>query len=217
MSSIIRRAEFLLGIILVVSAIHYTSYFFEVPKLVKEVDSWLITNAVIIASIAVWVGIYTMTRRELLRVVKRRRGRLYSLWMVGLAWFMILVGLFLGREAVPFKFCTDAFVIPGDATIYAILVFYLTSSAARAFKIRDMESFLLMITAVLVFLKQAPVGEFFFPWVSPIGKWLTDNLAMAATRVFAISAALGGVVLGIRLMYGKEMAMIGLIRRREEE
>ena len=40
---------------------------------------------------------------------------------------------------------------------------------------------------------------------------------MAATRVFAISAALGGIVLAIRLMAGKEMAMIGLIRRGEEE
>jgi hypothetical protein len=40
---------------------------------------------------------------------------------------------------------------------------------------------------------------------------------MAATRVFGFSAALGGIVLAIRLLLGKEMAMIGLIRRKEKE
>jgi hypothetical protein len=108
-------------------------------------------------------------------------------------------------------------VVPGDATIYALLVFFLTSAAARTFKVRDVESSLLMIAAFITFMYQAPLTEYLLPVFSQPGLWLQNNLAMAATRVFGFSAALGGIVLAIRLLTGKEMAMIGLIRKKEKE
>lgn len=217
MSDIVRRKEFLLGIVLVVSLFIYIPYFFDVPDPVTAVESWLITTTVVILSVAIWIGVYTLTRRQVIKAQRRARGWPYGIWMVLLTFFMIVVGLTLGRDSPTFMFFANSFVVPGDATIYSILVFYLTSSAFRAFKIRDVESFLLMVTTFIVILKQAPMGEFFFPQLSPLGTWLTNYLAMAATRVFGISAALGGIVLAIRLLAGKEMAMIGLIRRREDE
>lgn len=217
MSSLIRSREFLLAIIIAVSFFIYFPYFVEAPKPIRDVESWLVSTTVVIASFAVMVSLYTMTRREVMRVVKRVRGWPYSLWMMALAWFMIIVGVTLGKDAVAFRFCADSFILPGDATIYAILVFYLTSAAARTFKVRDPESLLLLLGAFFVLMQQAPLGEYLFPWFGPIGSWLVNNLAMAATRVFTISATLGGIVLAIRLLAGKEMAMVGLITRREKE
>lgn len=217
MSDIVRRKEFLLGIVIVVSLFIYVPYFFDVPEPVTAVESWLITTTVVILSVAIWIGVYTLTRRQVMKAQRGDRGWPYGIWMVLLVWLMIVVGLTLGRESSTFMFFADAFVVPGDATIYALLVFYLTSSAFRAFKIRDVEAFLLMLTTFIVILKQAPAGELMAPQLAPLGTWLTNYLAMAATRVFGISAALGGIVLAVRLLAGKEMAMIGLIRRREDE
>jgi hypothetical protein len=216
-SDIIRRKEFLLGLVILVSIFIYVPYFFEVPELVTEIETWLITTTLVILSVAIWIGVYTLSTRQIMRARRGVRGWQYGIWMIILAWLMIFIGIFLGRSHPLFMFFADAFVIPGDATIYAILVFYLTSSAARAFKVRDLESFLLMLTTFIVIFKQAPLGELLAPWLAPLGTWLTNYLAMAATRVFGISAALGGIVLAVRLLAGKEMAMIGLIRRKEEE
>ena len=133
---------------------------------------------------------------------------------------MVIIGLGVGKTNVIFEFLQWAFVIPGDSTIYAILVFYLTSSGARAFRVNSLESALLTFGALFVLLKQAPLGEVLVPWAGPIAIYLQDTIAMAATRVFNMSMAVGSVVLAIRLMLGQEMALVGLVRRitgKEEE
>jgi hypothetical protein len=217
MSSLIKRQEFLLGIIVLVSALIYIPYFVDVPPQVKGVESWLISTMPIITATAVWVGFYTLLRRQAVRASRRVRGWFYGIIMAAMSIIVVVLGFTVGTNHQVFTFLTDSFVIPGDATIYALLVFFLTSAAARTFKVRDVESSLLMIAAFITFMYQAPLTEYLFPVFSQPGLWLQNNLAMAATRVFGFSAALGGIVLAIRLLMGKEMAMIGLIRKKEKE
>jgi hypothetical protein len=217
MSSLIKRQEFLLGIIVVVSALIYIPYFIEAPQPMVNVETWLINSTLIISSVAVWIGFYTLIKRQTVRASRRIRGWYYGVLMSVLAVVIVVLGFTVGTNHASFTFLTNSFIVPGDATIYSLLVFFLTSAAARSFKARDLESSMLMITAFVVFLYQAPMAQYLLPFFSPIGEWLTSYLAMAATRVFGFSAALGGIVLAIRLLMGKEMAMIGLLRRKEEE
>jgi hypothetical protein len=211
--SMLRRKEFFIVLILIVSLFIYVPYFFHVPPIMTEMEIWLTETTVIIASFAIWVGLITSTRREIVRIQRRRRGWYYSGLLLGLAWTMVLTGLLLGKQSTIYNFLQWAFVIPGDSTIYAILVFYLTSAGARAFRLRSLESTLLTFGAIFVLLKQAPLGEILAPWAGPVAVYLQDTIAMAATRVFSVSLAVGAVVLAIRLMAGQEMAVVGLIRR----
>lgn len=211
--SMLRRKEFFIVLILIVSLFIYVPYFFHVPQIMTEMEIWLTETTVIIASFAIWVGLFTSTRREIVRIQRRRRGWYYAGLLLGLAWTMVLTGLLLGKQNTIYNFLQWAFVIPGDSTIYAILVFYLTSAGARAFRLRSLESTLLTFGAIFVLLKQAPLGEILAPWAGPMAVYLQDTIAMAATRVFSVSLAVGSVVLAIRLMAGQEMAVVGLIRR----
>jgi hypothetical protein len=211
--SMLRRKEFFIVLILIVSLFIYVPYFFHVPPIMTEMEIWLTETTVVIASFAIWVGLITSTRREIVRIQRRRRGWYYSGLLLGLAWTMVLTGLLLGKQSTIYNFLQWAFVIPGDSTIYAILVFYLTSAGARAFRLRSLESTLLTFGAIFVLLKQAPLGEILAPWAGPMAVYLQDTIAMAATRVFSVSLAVGAVVLAIRLMAGQEMAVVGLIRR----
>jgi len=211
--SILRKREFFIAMLVVISIFMYVPYFFEVPQFMSDVEIWLTQTTVIIIAFSVWVGLYTSTRRELVRIQRRRRGWFYAGVLIALAWVMVLSGLLIGKEAIIYKFLQWAFVIPGDSTIYAILVFYLTSAGARAFRMKSLESTLLTFGAVFVLLKQAPLGELLVPWAGPVAIYIQDTLAMAATRVFNVSLAVGSVVLAIRLMTGNEMALIGLYRR----
>lgn len=219
--SLFRNRQFFVATITVISLILYVSYFFQVPDAITNIENWIIETIVIITTFAVWVGFITSTRREVVRIQRRRRGWYYAIIILGLSWAMVIIGLFISKTNVIFEFLQWAFVIPGDSTIYAILVFYLTSAGARAFRIDSLESALLTIGALFVLLKQAPLGELLVPWMGPTALYLQDTIAMAATRVFSVSLAVGAVILAIRLMLGQEMALIGLVRRvasaREDE
>lgn len=218
--SILRRKEFFVVMIVFISIFIYIPYFFEVPQVLTNLENWFMDTIVIIAAFAVWVGFITSTRREVIRIQRRRKGWYYALLILVLSWAMVIIGLGVSKTNVIFEFLQWAFVIPGDSTIYAILVFYLTSSGARAFRVNNLESGLLTFGALFVLLKQAPLGEVLAPWAGPVAIYLQDTIAMAATRVFNVSMAVGSVVLAIRLMLGQEMALVGLVRRvarRDEE
>ena len=218
--SILRRKEFFVVMIVLISIFLYIPYFFEVPQAMTNLENWFMDTIVIIAAFAVWVGFITATRREVVRIQRRRKGWFFAVIILVLSWAMVVIGLGVGKTNVIFEFLQWAFVLPGDSTIYAILVFYLTSAGARAFRVNSLESALLTFGALFVLLKQAPLGEVLVPWAGPIAIYLQDTIAMAATRVFSVSLAIGSVVLAIRLMLGQEMALVGLVRRvasREEE
>jgi uncharacterized membrane protein len=211
--SILRRKEFFVVMIVLISVFIYIPYFFEVPQVMTNLENWFMDTIVIIAAFAVWVGFITSTRREVVRIQRRRKGWYYAVIILVLSWLMVIIGLGVSKTNVIFEFLQYAFVLPGDSTIYAILVFYLTSSGARAFRVNSLESALLTFGALFVLLKQAPLGEVLAPWAGPVAIYLQDTIAMAATRVFNVSMAVGSVVLAIRLMLGQEMALVGLVRR----
>jgi hypothetical protein len=216
MSQFLRSKEFLLGLIILVQFFIYIPYFFEVPTPLKSVESNLLTMGIVIATFALLVGLYTITRREVLKISKRKMGWPLSVWLLIILYFMIVTGLVLGQASPAFSFFTTGIVVPGDATIYALILFYMMSAGARAFKMRDLQSSLLIIITVLVLLQQAPFTSYLYPGFNTIGGWLTDNLGMAITRTFAIISALGGIVLAVRLLTGKEMGITGLLKGKKK-
>jgi len=216
-SQFFRSREFLLGLIILIQFFMYVPYFFDVPSQVKSVESSLLTMGVVIATFALLVGLYTINRREILKISRRTKGWILSVWLLAVLWLMIVTGLVLGQTSVFYTFFTTGIVVPGDATIYAILVFYMISAGARAFKMRDLQSSLLIITTILVLLQQAPVTSYLWPGFVTIGSWLVNNLGMPITRTFTIISALGGIVLAVRLLAGKEMGITGLLKGKKKE
>ena len=166
--SLFRNRQFFVATIAIISLLLYIPYFFDVPQVLTDIENWIIETVVIITTFAVWVGFVTSTRREVVRIQRRRNGWFYAVIILVLSWTMVLIGLFVSKTNVIFDFLQWAFVIPGDSTIYAILVFYLTSAGARAFRIDSLESALLTIGALFVLLKQAPLGELLAPWAGPV-------------------------------------------------
>lgn len=216
MAEIIKSKPFLLGLIIVVQLFLYIPYFFQVPQVVKDIESSMLTIGVVIATFAMLVGIYTITRRELVKTSKRAKGWPYSVWLLFVTWSMIVVGVVLGQTHPLYNFYQNGIVLPGDATIYAILVFYMISAGARAFRMRDTQATLLIVVTVLVLLQQAPIATAYWSGFDTIGSWINNNLGMAITRVFAVITALGGIVLAVRLITGREMGIIGMLRSKKK-
>lgn len=206
-----------MGLLIIVSLFIYIPYFFQVPQAMIDIEVELRNWLTVINGFTCWLGVYYMSRRVITKVQKKDRGYQYQIILGVTAWATILIGLILGNEHTAFDFLSRGFMAPGDATIYAVVVFYLTSAAARSFKVKDLSSGLLLITAFAVIMKNAPFSEALFPGFAPYGTWFQDYLGSAASRVFSISAGLGSIVLAIRLLLGKEMAMLGLFSRKEAD
>ena len=104
LSSFIKSKKFLWGLAIAIQIFMYIPYFFQVPEPVKAVESNLLTMGLIIATFAMFVGVYTVTMREISRTRKKVKGWPFSVWMLFVLWFMVVTGVTLGQSHQSFQF-----------------------------------------------------------------------------------------------------------------
>jgi hypothetical protein len=85
----------------------------------------------------------------------------------------------------------------------------MASACARAFRARSTQASLLLVSGIIVLLGQAPLTGAYIPWFGDARLYLTSTFAMAASRMFAMSVTIGAIVLGVRIITGREVQAIG--------
>jgi uncharacterized membrane protein YccC len=123
---------------------------------------------------------------------------------------LMVVFAFFGRETGPYHWVMYAIVNPLSSVNYGILAFYMASTAARAFRARNIQSIMLLVTGFIVLLYQAPLTGAYAPWLEPIALYFGDTFGMAAGRMFLISVTVGAIVFGVRVLMGKEQSVLGV-------
>lgn len=103
---------------------------------------------------------------------------------------------------------------PMMSTMFAMLAFYIASAAFRAFRARNPEATLLLITATLVMLWRIPMGEIFLKSIHNdlpafINTYIMNGANMAVQRGIIIGAALGAAAMSLRIMLGIERTYMG--------
>ncbi len=189
----------------------------------------------IISSFAILLGQISLIQANVTRVAQRTPNWPY--YLAGLISFagMVVFGLLWGMEKTPgilghgegisqnlgskpFDYIFDYVYMPLSATMFSLLAFYIASAAYRAFIIRNFESNLLMITAVIVMLGRTSFATWLTSWIPD--SWgilqlprLTDFIMQypntAAQRAILISAALGVVGSSLRIILGIERSYLG--------
>lgn len=202
------RKEIPLLITLLSGLIYVIANFFNVPiaKSTKTtLDQWFL----IATAFAVLLGVVNLTIIHLSNISGGRSGAAYSLILLISMWGIILYGL-LRTNQDPFYqgFLYNRMLNPLSATMYSILVFYISSAAYRAFRIRSFEATLLLITAIIVMLGRAPIGDLISPALPALTNWLQDIPNTAGMRGIMIGATLGGVATSLRVITGIERAYL---------
>lgn len=103
---------------------------------------------------------------------------------------------------------------PMMETMFATLAFYIASAAYRAFRARNAEAALLLITATLVMLWRVPMGEAFLRIFSDslpdyINMYVMNGFNLSVQRGIMIGAALGAASMSLRIMLGIERTYMG--------
>lgn len=108
-----------------------------------------------------------------------------------------------------FTWLYDHVFFPCNATMFALLAFFIASAAFRAFRARNVESALLLGAAILVMLGLVPIGRAidpFFPWLAD---WIVEIPNNAGRRAIMMGAALGAIATGLRVILGLERSHLG--------
>ncbi len=195
----------------------------------NQLERWL----VIVAGFALLLGVVNVVQGNIRKIERRGKGWQYAVFLlVGLLGFGIMgilsaigVGPFQGIGMrpdgghTPFSWGTRYFFEPLQATMFALLAFYVASAAFRAFRVRNLEATILLSAAVLVMLGRIPLGETLLAWLPWAGshawlgeftEWLMTKPNAAAQRGIMIGAALGAASLSLRVILGIERSYLGL-------
>lgn len=113
------------------------------------------------------------------------------------------------EEGRVFMWLYDHVFFPCNATMFALLAFFIASAAFRAFRMRNVESALLLGAAILVMLGLVPIGRAISPLFPEIQEWIVEVPNNAGRRAIMMGAALGGIVTGLRVILGLERSHLG--------
>ena len=73
-------------------------------------------------------------------------------------------GTHVSAKGTVFKWMFTYMVAPMQATMFALLAFYVASASYRAFRIRNFEATLLLVSGIIIMLGRVPLGSAISSW-----------------------------------------------------
>lgn len=196
-------ATFVTGLLVILA-------FFVDYKPLGKISTSLQDWGVIISAFALGIASVNLLQIHF-RKIAREGGLnwLYSgaliLSLIGMA----ALGIAKGPTHKTYQFWFNALFTPGQATVYAMTGFYIASAAFRAFRVRNVEAAILLVSAALVMLGNVSVGEALWAGFPKVGSWLMDIPNLAGQRGMMIGAGIGGIAGGLRVLLGIEKSYLG--------
>ena len=208
--SILRRKEIVVIITSFCGLLVMFDYFLTLPQSLSSLATAITTWGLIIGNFAFALGLINITRVHYTTINKRTPGRwIYSVVLLLSLATMVLVGIILGQNHPIYSWLFTNALLPLDATMYSILGFFIVSAAFRSFKAKNLESTILILSALMVMLTNAPIGEAIWPGFPVIGKWIMTVPVTAGMRSIIIGVAVGSLVYALKVITGKETRYVG--------
>ena len=202
----------------------------------QEVKTNILEWGTIVAAAAFGLGLVNLIQVHLPKVLERQKEWGYNFTLLLSMTIMLLAGLIEGPTRLDdghvYKWLYDYIFITLNATMFSLLAFYIASAAFRAFRARNLDASVLLLSACVVMLARVPIGEFIGSGISNnlallpgIGdglreilpedflirfmNWIMDGPNVAARRAIFVGAALGAVATGLRVILGIERSHLG--------
>ena len=187
-----------LAIVLIMGIAMMVQFFIPHPVSVGFYDlttKWI--RIILAFALVLGTGSFIMFHSDKIR--RRRQGWYYSI--VALIALVITAVIGLGWGIRPGSILQNIiftnFLVPLNASMFAILAFYMASAAYRAFRARTKEAALLLVAAFIVMLGMVPIGAnvpFFWFLVVAVVALLVAGLG---TRSKALFIGAGAMVVGL--------------------
>jgi hypothetical protein len=116
---------------------------------------------------------------------------------------VLVIGLFstTGVRSPLVELFFDAIIAPGEATLFALLAFFMAAAAYRYLRIGRPGGVWLLAGVLLVFAVQMPIVNAALPTaLATLVSWVVDVPAMSALRGALLGSSFALVIVGIRFL-----------------
>ncbi|MFC2031526.1 hypothetical protein ACFLWA_12470 [Chloroflexota bacterium] len=181
---------------------------FTSQPLLNEISAYLVGTTVIIAAFALFLGLANVLRVHGRKIQQRQPGSIYSVVLIA----VLLLVLALGLPPYPWapsgsshplvRWIFENVQAPIQASLSALLAFFVLRAAYRLLRMRNWESTVMLLVALVVLIGQVSVG--LVPVLAGIKDWVLAVPAMAGVRGILLGVALGAVLTGLRVLLAAE-------------
>jgi len=165
---------------------------------------------IVIAAFAMGLGAVNLLRRHTVAVSRREPEAFYSVLLLGSMLVVMVLGIASGTDNPTYSFLFNNILSPASATMYASIAFYIVTAAYRSFSAKSLESWVLLITAVIVMLGKAPIGSVISDIFPKAADWIQAIPNTAGMRAIMMGAALGVVSSAVKMFLGLDRTYLGL-------
>ncbi|OGD57270.1 hypothetical protein A3K78_08850 [Candidatus Bathyarchaeota archaeon RBG_13_52_12] len=208
MSNLLRRIEIPIILTIVATLLQVIPYYLEFKPL-DDAANWVNGWVILIVAWATFIGPLSLIQVHGKAVQKRGRGWYYSIIVLVATIVMAIVGLpftevGLGTKNPVYQWLFTYGNTALSGTMYAIIAFFITSAAYRAFRAKNIESTIVLLAGLFMVMSNAPIFTASWPPFKTIGDWIFAVPNMATNRAVTIGAALGAIALAVRTLMGIE-------------
>lgn len=177
-------------------------YFF--PGVFGGIQSTLIGWAIILAAIALLLGIFNLVMVHWKKIGSEGPGNINSIALLVSLFITIIVVSISGPTGSWSLWVFNSFQVPVEVSLLAVLAVILVYAGARLLARRPKwNTILFLVTVLVVLLGSVPL--FFIGEITPLSivrGWLAQVPAIAGARGLLLGVALGTVATGLRILIG---------------
>lgn len=187
----------------------FALYFSDHPT-ARQLNSFILNEYwQIIFAFTLIVGVLSFLKVNL-KGIERGEDRPYRIvsivGLVAMPTFALIWGV---AGDSPFMWVFDNVQVPMQATVFALLAFFVASASLRGFRARSAPAAILLVSALLALLSRSDLGGAFSDFLSPVAEWIRSYPSMSARRAILIGIGLGSLTTSLRVIIGIERTWLG--------
>jgi hypothetical membrane protein len=172
--------------------------FFVPDPVIDALGAILIEGVLILAAFALLLGVLNLLGVHA-RMDGASRSRRYS--AILLVALLATLGIGVLRPASDeLAWVFDYLYFPLQATMGALLAFFVVSAAYRAFKLRSLSALILLVTSLVVLITQLPFSAALSPLLPATREWIFAIPVTAGVRGILLGVSLGTIATALRVL-----------------
>jgi len=163
----------------------------------------------IIFAFTLIVGVLSYLKVSLTKI-GRGQDRLYLVvGVIGMLAMPVLALVWGIKGDSPFMWVFENIQVPMQATVFALLAFFVASASLRGFRARSIPAAILLISALITLISRSDVFGLITDKFPAFADWIRSYPSMAARRAILIGIGLGSLTTSLRVILGIERTWLG--------